>query len=348
MTMISLTVALAATAVILLVKPPHPGGTASAGDSGAEPALASAYPKARVVAVEGPEGYAPLFFFDDKRSAGTVETADGQTVLLVAGREVRRVAKALMAEFAGFVADGDRLVWLEMTLDPQGRAVSRLWAVEGTAPARMITADTGDVALFDKRDDLVLHDGKVSWVAAAPGEPPATEIRTVAIGGGKVSVERREGAFSFTGWPWLTTVNLGQNGPIQLLNVVSGEQLSVPVRPGELVSCSPSWCRAIIIGGGPGSTVIELQKPKETNRSRAVSGAVAAALVDVALLDRFEVYSYQGGRLVLYDVESRKTVVVAKSGVAQVVSRGSVLWWATGDAEATAWHALDLRTLINQ
>jgi len=93
------------------------------------------------------------------------------------------------------------------------------------------------------------------------------------------------------------------------------------------------------------STVIELQKTNGGKRFRAASGKVAAALMDVALLDRFEVYSYSGGRLVVLDIERKRMIVVAKAGVTRVTGRGGTLCWATGDNEAIAWHALDLRTI---
>jgi len=349
-TMLSLWVALLAAGAIIIVKPLVPAPGRNGDGSLPEVALAEAYPGARPVTIEL-DGYTPLFFIDEKRSVGTMDAADGAALLVMHGtggpRELRRLPRQRAPEFAGFVADGGRLVWLEMTVGDQGQAESRLWTIDSPeATPRMITDDTGDVALFDKRDDLVVHGGEVSWVAAAPSDQPQTEIRTVPLSGGTVRVDKRDGAYSFAGWPWLTTVNLGQNGPIELSNLQTSERFTVPVRPNELMACSPAWCRSIIIGGEQASTVIELQRPDGTNRFRAVSGKVAASLVDVALLDRFEVYSYSGGRLVVLDIERKRLIVLAKAGVTQVISRGAALWWATGDNEAIAWHALNLNSLI--
>jgi hypothetical protein len=348
-TILSLWAALLAAGAIIakptVAPPSRPGGGFLP-----EVALAEAYPGARPITI-GLDGYTPLFFIDEKRSVGTMDAADGASLLVMHGagvqRELRRLPRQRAPEFAGFVADGARLLWLELTVGDQGRAESSLWTIDSPdAAPHMITDDTGDVALFDKRDDLVVHGGEVSWIAAGPGDQPQTEIRTVPLVGGEVRVDKRDGAYAFAGWPWLTTANLGQNGPIELRNLLTSERFTVPVRPNELMSCSPAWCRSIIIGGGQASTIIELQKPDGSKRFRAVSGMVAASLVDVALLDRFEVYSYSGGRLVVLDIERKQLIVVAKAGVTQVISRGTVLWWATGDNEAIAWHALNLKSLI--
>ncbi|HCU48547.1 MAG TPA: hypothetical protein DGG94_01725 [Micromonosporaceae bacterium] len=66
--------------------------------------------------------------------------------------------------------------------------------------------------------------------------------------------------------------------------------------------------------------------------------------MDVALLDRYEVYSHADGRLALFDLEERRSITIARN-ISQVASRGPVLWWSTGDNETLAWHVLDLRTL---
>jgi len=348
-TILSLGAALVATVVILATNPTAPAATRNPDGSLPEVTLAEAARGARPVTI-GLNGYTPMIILAE-RSVGTMAAPDGAALLVMHGpdgtRELRRVPRKRAAEFAGMVTDGQRLVWLELAISDQATVESRLWTIDSLEAApRMITDDTGEVALFDKHDDLVLHDGEVSWVAAGQGDKPETEIRTVPLGGGEVRVEKRDGAWSLAGWPWLITVYVGQNEPLELRNMVTDEILVVPVRADELVSCSPQWCRSIIIGGQHASTMIELQKPDGSNRFRAVSGKVAASLADVALLDRFEVYSYSGGRLVVLDIERKHVIVVAKAGVTQVTSRGTTLCWAIGDNEAIAWHALDLTTLI--
>ncbi len=340
----ALAVALAATAVMLVAKPVEHGPAASA----AELTLEQAYPKGRPKIVQ--PGLSPLYFLDTQRMLGTFKSAEGDLVLVLRGpageRELRRLPAAQVPEFAGFASLQRQVVWLEVTVSPAGVTETRLWALDNESAApRLVTADTGDVALFDKLDDVVIHDGQVSWLAAARTETPVTEVRTVPLAGGPVQVRNLEGAFMLAGWPWLSVVNLGGTpGPVELHNLESGERTVVAVQANELMACTPKWCRALIIGTTQASTKIEVLKPDGSLRLRTAAGSVAASTVDVALLDRYEVYSYAGGKLTLFDLETRKQVVIAR-GVTQVASRGPMLWWTTGDNETTTWHVLDLREL---
>jgi hypothetical protein len=139
-------------------------------------------------------------------------------------------------------------------------------------------------------------------------------------------------------------VNIGDDAPIELRNLETDERTVVRPKSSELMACSPDWCRALIVGTTAASTVIEVLKADGSLRLRTAAGSVAASTVDVAVLDRFEIYSYSGGKLVLFDLETRKPAVIAQA-VTQVASRGPMLWWTTGDNETTAWHVLDLREL---
>jgi hypothetical protein len=202
----------------------------------------------------------------------------------------------------------------------------------------------------------VLHDGQASWVSLPRTDTPHTEVRTIPTAGGAVRVRTIEGAYTLAGWPWLVADSLGQDVPVELRNLDSDERRQAKQNVGELIRCSPTWCRAVIIGSTESSTVIELMRPDGSERFRTVSGSVASSIVDVAVLDRYEVYSrtgagagtgsYGGGQLLLYDMRSRRAVLVADR-VGQVISRNGVLWWSTGDNETLAWKALDLRTLAS-
>jgi hypothetical protein len=71
------------------------------------------------------------------------------------------------------------------------------------------------------------------------------------------------------------------------------------------------------------------------------------------VLDRFEVLSLSSAnaftnaqQLIIYDLQLDEAVVVA-DGVGMVLCRGGMLWWSVGDNETTAWHQLDLRTLLD-
>ncbi len=336
--LLSLGVAIVAAGAMLALKPSSPSPQTTVATEVPLPVQPA------TLSVDG--GFQPLYFASETIAVGMVEDSAGSIRLLLRNgeslRELRRLPKAQSPEFAGFVADGDRIVWVELTQQQRG-----LWTLDNpSATPRLVAADIGDIALFDKSDDLVLHDGEVSWVAAAPGDKPTTEVRTVALTGGKVRVNPIEGAYSFTGWPWLTTVNMGDLTPIELRNVQTDERINVVVQPNELVSCSPKWCRSIIIGAGEANTLIELQRPDGKDRFRSASGSVAASTVDVAMLDRFDIYSRPGGQLLLFDIAAKRTILAA-TGVGIVVSRGHMLAWSTGDNETTVWHVLDLRRLLN-
>jgi hypothetical protein len=342
--------ALAAAGYMLFTKPAaRSAPPAATGELTLDKAFPGKVPATVKATVKDGARYTPLFFLDEKRSLGTATAPDGASRLILitpAGeRELRRLPKAQAPEFAGFAMQGERLVWLELISRVDGTNETKLWTIDNDSAApRMVTADTGEVALFDRRDDVVIHDGKVTWIAQAPTETPVTEVRTVPIQGGKVTVRDVEGAFSITGWPWLTTVNLGQDGPVELRNMESQERTVVGVQANELMACSPTWCRSVIIGSTAASTVIEMLKPDGSLRLRVASGSVAASSVDVALLDRYEVYTYGSSKLVVYDLKDRRMITVAKT-TSQVASRGPMLWWSTGDNETIVWHALDLRTL---
>ncbi len=348
----ALSVALLAAGVMLLTKPVQHGPAASA----AEVALEQAYPGGKPQTVKGTlaDGttFTPAFFVDAQRVLGTTKTPDGRTNLVFrtpsGERVLRSLPNAQTPEFAGFACSEQRLVWLELTATPENVTETRLWALDSeTAAARMVTADTGDVALFDKRDDVVIHGAMVSWLAAARTDTPQTEIRTVAFTGGKVKVDAREGAWAIAQWPWLSSVSIGIDGPVELGNLETGERKVVAATANELMACSPLWCRALIVGTTASSTIIEMITPDGATRFRTAAGSVAASTVDVALLDRYEIYSYSPGKLVLFDLETRKASVIAR-GVTQTASRGPMLWWTTGDNETTRWHVLDLRNLAGK
>src|SRR5262249_10097854 len=177
-------------------------------------------------------------------------------------------------------------------------------------------------------------------------------VRSVAMTGGNVTVRDVPGAYSLSAWPWLVSAGSGQAGPVDLVNLDNGRKVHVPAAQTELVTCSPAWCRVLVLSGTGGPARVDLMHPDGTDRRREGGGQAAAATADVALLDRYEVLT-QGGAtgsltssqdLMLYDVAKKRTVLVS-TGVGTVFARGGVLTWSTGDNEALVWHALDLRTL---
>ena len=125
---------------------------------------------------------------------------------------------------------------------------------------------------------------------------------------------------------------------------------------GELTTCDPVWCRVMVLstvqGGSGGLVRIDLMHPDGTGRRRIAGSAAGAAIIDVAELNRFEILSEAGPNadltgtegLLVYDIATGGTVDVS-TAVSAAFSCGGVLWWSTGDQDATIWHTIDLRTV---
>ncbi|GAB4048818.1 TolB-like translocation protein [Catellatospora paridis] len=350
---VALGAALTAAAVMLALSPQQPAPPRSA-----EPALTEAYPTATVRDTPGmlADGsvYSPLYFVSATASVGTAPSAGGDDVRLLLRdggreRELRRTPKDSAAEFAGFTSDGTILAWVELSGDAGGAGRTGIWTarLDGGAP-QLVTADTGAVMLFDKQGDLALHDGQLSWMADA-GKPGYSAIYTVPLAGGRPVVRELAGGYAISAWPWLVSEAVADAGAIELNNPQTAERILVGVQAGELMTCSATWCRSLIIGSTEASTVIELMRPDGSERLRTATGAVSSATTDVAVLDRFEVYTRttQGlttTRVMLYDLKTRSPALVT-ANAGRVACRGGVLWWSTGDNETLLWHALDLRML---
>jgi hypothetical protein len=269
-------------------------------------------------------------------------------------RELRRLPIDGTPQFGGFVRAGDEVAWAESVSGTDGAARTQLWVanVATGGAARLLTEDTGDVVLFNSEYDMVIAGGRLHWVSVSPRGETATEIRSVPLAGGAVSVRTEPGAWALSAWPWLVSAGSGQTGPVQLRNLDTEQVTTVEAAATELATCGPSWCRVLVLAGD-GPSRIDLMRPDGSDRRRVAGGAATASVIDVALLDRFEVLSQSGGdqsapisaqQLLLYDLKEKRVVVVA-DGVGIVQSRGGLLWWSTGENETTAWHTLDLRTL---
>jgi len=304
--------------------------------------------------------YSPVYFLDAKTSLGTAPDPDGTTQRLVlraadgSVRELRRLPAEGTPQFGGFVRAGDDVAWAESVSDEDGTARTLLWIANlasGGAP-HLLTRDTGDVVLFNSQYDMVIADGRLHWVSVSPTDETSTEVRSVPLAGGPVSVRTEPGAWALSAWPWLVSAGSGQTGPVQLRDLGTHQDQTVAAAPTELATCGPAWCRVLVLAGD-GPSRIDLMRPDGADRRRVAGGAATASVIDVALLDRFEVLSQSSGdqsapissqQLLLYDLKEKRVVTVA-DGIGIVQSRGGLLWWSTGDNEATTWHTLDLRTL---
>ena len=343
---IALGVALLA-GVALLLRAPDRSGTPAARVS-----VAVAWPAVQGAELPGnlSDGpvFQPLYFLDARTAVGTAPSPDGTAVrLVVTGSQLRELRKRPLSdgpEFNNVTVAGDTLVWTESVA---GRPVE-VWAAGlSGAAAHRLTADTGDAVFYGSQYDLVVADGRVYWVAAAKGGA-STEIRSVALSGGAVSVRDEPGTWGLTAWPWVVDGGPDNPGATRLRSLTDNRETRVP--GSGLTTCGPAWCRVMVMSAD-GLTGIDLMHPDGTARRRVAGSAAGAAVTDVALLDRFAVLSESRPDsdltgtegLLVYDLKTGRTVDVA-AAVSGAFGRGGVLWWSTGDQDNLRWHTLDLRT----
>jgi hypothetical protein len=236
----------------------------------------------------------------------------------------------------------------------QTRIMRASWTKPGVPVA--LTADTGAAVFFNSQYDLVLAQGRVWWAAAAPTDALATEVRSVPISGGKVTMRTVPGPYQLSIWPWLQSAG-GGNTPLHLLNLDTGQPVPIARSAAELVACTPQWCRSILQSADGTATRFDVMRPDGSDRRRIAGANAAAVSSDVAFLGRFEVLTVtetgkQAGKqdLEVYDIGTRTTTVVA-TDVGMVLCRGGMLWWSTGDKPGgdgvEQWHTVDLRTLTS-
>lgn len=349
-----LAAALAAAAALLILSPTGREPAAPAGRLGP----AQAWPHVRQADIAGtvPDGpvYQPLFFTSVRTSIGTAPSPDGSRMRLLLRnadgsiRELRNLPLDSHPQFTAVTAGGDELAWAESS---EGGPIS-MWAMNlrTRAAPRELTTDTGNVLFFHSQYDMVIADGHLYWAAATPGDGQDTQIRSVALTGGSVDVRTEKGAWALTAWPWLVDGVGDRTGATILRNLVTGASTTVTGSGTALTSCSPIWCRVMVLSGG-NLVRIDLVHPDGTGRLRIAGGKASAAITDVVPLDRFEILSepdatsdtYGTQRLLVYDL-SRKTTVDLGAGVNAAMFCGGVLWWSTGDQDNLMWHTIDLRT----
>lgn len=342
--------ALVAGGVLLVV--PHDDPRPAASDP--VPA-AVAWPKAQraTLPTSLPDGtaYEPAFFVDARTSIGKAPTRDGRSMRLLirhdtSVRELRRLPAAENPSFQTFTTAGDVLAWAEGT---KGDHLS-LWSVNlrDGRPPRQLTADTGAAVFAESQYDLVIAEGRLHWVAAAEG---GTEVRSVALTGGRVDVRAEAGAWGLSAWPWLVNGATESAGTTALRNLSTGQEVAVPRTRRGATNCSPTWCQVVVLAPN-GFTRIDLMHPDGSAREHIAGGAAETVIADVAPLDRFEVLAQTGPNseltgnagLRVFEIATKRTVEVSPDA-GNVSYRAGVLWWSTGNQDASVWHALDLRTV---
>lgn len=301
--------------------------------------------------------YAPRIYLSAQDSVGIAQTADGKFWrVLLRGTggvltELHRVAATELPQFDGFAAGGEVVVWAESASRAGGDIRTTLWRANWHtgAKAAQITANTGEANFLNREYDMVVEAGRVSWAAVGTGEQ--TEIRSVALTGGQVTILRLAGQWALTAWPWAVSLAGGRGTSVDLLNLTSRQQVKVGTAGAEIATCNPSWCRMAILGANNELVRIDLQKPDGSQRRRIAGNEATPTITDVAMLDRFVPLKTDRGDngpvsevgLSLYDLTLDRTDLIA-SGVANVQGYNGVLWWSTGAGDQLVWHAVDLRT----
>jgi hypothetical protein len=356
--------ALALVAVARLLTLPDPSAVQPTPAVPDEMSLSQAWPSSRIVERAGvlPDGAPvdPVLFVDVDTMVGTALTTDGRSTRLVIStgntfREIRRLPSDLYPEFSGVSVVADTLVWAETTASTSSGVRTRLWRADWRTPHAapvLITKDTGAVVFMHSRYDLVVADGLVHWVSA---DGARTQVRSVPIGGGAVKVRRVPGVFAFAGWPWLAAISMSQAGPVDMVNIVTGQRMTVPSGPTEQANCGSVWCQVTVIGA-TGPVRLDVMRTDGTGRRRIGGSGAAGVIGEPALLDRFVGVTVDEGslssvgaptlrqQLQVYDLRSDRTMLVDPS-VDQVHAGGRMLWWSRDAERGSSWYVLDTSTL---
>ena len=303
--------------------------------------LAQVWPSARIVTspVRLPDGtdYTPQLYLTADTSLGTAPGAGGTRLILRRGADPPRELRQAL-DFAAFTTDGSQLYWAEVAAGTDGRAVTSLWRGDSAVP---LVADAGPALFTTSQYALQVAGGSLHWVTAGPDESNTTELRSVPVGGsGAVRLRPLPDLFALSAWPWLVSTSTAR-GPLDLLNVDTGQRVRVPVSAAETAVCGPTWCRLRVVTQS-GVSRLDLMRPDGSDRHRIAGGTFTASAPDVALLDRFELMSSgeQVRSLRLYD-EKRRTIVAVADEATGITARNGKLWWSS----AGSWHVLDLATL---
>jgi hypothetical protein len=319
---------------------------------------ADAWPNAERGAFSGrlPDGasFAPGLFLDARTAVGSARTRDGRSVRLIVRRadesvrELRRAPSSRGPTFDSFASSATHVFWVEQ-MDDTAR---QIWVADLRDPrsaARLLTTDTGAAVFAGSPYDLLINDGRVFWTAQPTGLD-STEIRSVPIGGGRVSVRTENGSWSLAGWPWLTD-GADQASVARLRDLVTGRGVEISGSGTDLLTCGPVWCRVAVVAEG-GIARLDLMRHDGSGRSTMAAGTATAAGVDVAVLGRFELLfepravpgENNTARLAVYDIGAARVVEISPE-VDQVFCGAGMLWWPTGDGAATVWNVVDLRTV---
>jgi hypothetical protein len=329
------------------------------------PRLADAWPSATVTTfaaeMAGGYTYRPLLMVSGTLSFGLATGPDfsrSQLMLRSTDDRIRVLRTYLGRERPSVIGEalaGNDLFWLETGPSASGQRETVLWraSVDG-GEAVVLARDSSDVLYYDTTYDLQVVDGQVVWAAVGPANgntEQSGEIRAVPVGGGPVTVRTLDRLYALTAWPWVTTPTSTAHTSSELLNLVTGERRVAPAGANEILSCSPAWCRVTTLINRGQSLTVDMQHFDGTARRRVGGPTLMPINSDVALVDRFEVLGSVGPaattsqQLWLHDLTNERLVLFAESTDAAIGSRGTFLWWSTGNNETTTWHVVDLTDL---
>lgn len=302
--------------------------------------------------------YTPRLYLTTQESVGLARTTDGAAwrVMLRGSdgqiSELRRVAVSELAQFDGFAVGGDTVVWAESVSRAGAQARTTLWRANWRTAGRatLVTSNTGEASFLSREYDLMVSGGQVTWAAVGAGGQ--TEVRSVGLGGGPVTITRLPGQYVLTASPWVVSLTGGRGSAVELVNLSTGERVTVGTSTAEIAACGPQWCRMGVLGADNALLRIDIQRPDGSQRSKIAGSEATPTIADVAILDRFVPLKTDrtAGRpvadvgLSLYDIATGATDLVAKE-VANIQAYGGLLWWSTGTGAALTWHVVDLRTV---
>jgi hypothetical protein len=297
--------------------------------------------------------YAPRLYLTPDTSVGIATGADGTLRVILARAsgsftELRRLPAGENPQINGFAVDGDTLVWMESTMRDGASPTTTLWRTTWSVdtPPVLVTADTGEPTFIGYATDVVVHAGTVTWISLDSQGSGSTQVRSVPVGGGPVSVRRLDGEYRLSTPPWAVTATAGPGRPVTLLNLETNQRIDVFVEPTDVAVCDPVWCR-LTVTGEEGLVAIDVMQPDGAGRRRIAGPEATPTIGEVALLDRYvplAVDRSDGVGLSIVDLTTGKTHLVAPRAT-NVAGRGGIVWWSTGAGPELTWHALDLTRL---
>jgi hypothetical protein len=296
--------------------------------------------------------YEPGLFLTADTSVGTAPSRDKKSQRLLERRPngsvvvIRQVSQRGYPSFSAVTAAGDTLVWVER----RAQGPVSVWTSSLRRPApRMLTADAGDVESDQSAYDLVIAAGQAHWTTT--GAPGITQIRSVALSGGPVTVRAEPGDWRLSAWPYLVNGVVSSIGTTTLRDLLTGQDKAIRTTPRSITRCSPTWCEVSAVGKN-GDQSVELMRPDGSHRERIGGDDMAGAISDPVVLDKFEIMAEIDAntqltnhvQLIVYELATRRQVVISPDAF-DTAYRAGVLWWSTGTDDNFIRHAVDLRTV---